>query len=77
LVSGAATLAARDSTTLTVDATRAGPVLLRVRWTPYWTTTGPACVAPAPGGWTEARFDGPGRLVLGTTLLGAAGHCDP
>jgi hypothetical protein len=76
LVSGPVALVATDPTSVALDATGAGTALLRVHWTPYWSAAGPACVAPAADGWTQLRVDGPGRVELGTALVGATGHCD-
>jgi len=51
---------------LTVASPRAGGagLLLRVRWTPYWTVaSGDACVEPA-GDWTRLRVRRPGTVRL-------------
>lgn len=50
-------------TSFTLAARREGPVLVRVRWTPYWRITrGSACVERAPGGWTLVRAARPGAI---------------
>ncbi|HEV2999872.1 MAG TPA: hypothetical protein VGW75_03945 [Solirubrobacteraceae bacterium] len=47
----------------TLHARRAGPVLVRVRWTPYWrVTAGSACVERGGGGWTLVRARRPGTI---------------
>lgn len=47
----------------TLSARRTGPVLVRVRWTPYWrVTAGSACVERATGGWTLVRARRPGTI---------------
>jgi hypothetical protein len=58
-----------------------GRSLVRVRYTRYWTvTSGVACVASAPGGWTAVSVSGPGvvhvaaRFSLGRAL-GLEGGC--
>ncbi|HLH45839.1 MAG TPA: hypothetical protein VKV25_01695, partial [Acidimicrobiales bacterium] len=58
-----------DGTVLRVE--RPGRLLLRVRYTGYWTRRGaPACVAPAAGGWTAVRAAKAGTLVLDARLAG-------
>ena len=50
-------------TSFTLQARRAGPVLVRVRWTTYWRVTrGSACVERAPGGWTVVRAQRRGAI---------------
>jgi hypothetical protein len=47
----------------TLQAKRRGPVLVRVRWTPYWRVTrGSACVERATGDWTLVRAERPGAI---------------
>lgn len=50
-------------TSFTLHAERRGPVLVRVRFTPYWrVTTGSACVERATGDWTLVRAKRPGTI---------------
>ena len=50
-------------TSFTLAARRAGPVLVRVRFTPYWrVTSGDACVERAPDDWTLVRARRPGTI---------------
>ena len=50
-------------TSFTLQAGRAGPVLVRVRFTPYWRVTrGSACVERAEGDWTLVRARRPGAI---------------
>jgi hypothetical protein len=50
-------------------ADRAGPVDLRVRFTPYWRiAAGRGCVGEGRGGWTRLRVDRPGRVLLDTSF---------
>jgi hypothetical protein len=49
-------LAQLDSDSFTLRVPRAGPFLVRVRFTPYWSIeAGRGCVQRASGGWTELR----------------------
>jgi hypothetical protein len=50
-------------TSFILDARRAGPVLVRVRWTPYWRVTrGSACVERTDDDWTLVRAERPGAI---------------
>jgi hypothetical protein len=51
-------------TSFTLDAERPGPVLVRVRWTPYWrVTNGSACVERAESGdWTLVDAERAGTI---------------
>ncbi|HEX8086197.1 MAG TPA: hypothetical protein VF529_18030 [Solirubrobacteraceae bacterium] len=50
-------------TSFTLQASRKGAVLVRVRWTPYWQVTrGDACVEKATDGWTLVRARRPGAI---------------
>ncbi|HEV2812956.1 MAG TPA: hypothetical protein VGW10_06865 [Solirubrobacteraceae bacterium] len=50
-------------TSFTLEARRRGPVLVRVRWTPYWRiTAGAGCVEQAADDWTLVRAHEPGRI---------------
>ena len=54
VATGAAFLDRLDGGSFTLTATQPGPALVRVRWSPYWhVDQGQACLAPAPGGWTQ------------------------
>lgn len=70
LVSGPATLTSLEPDHLTLAATTTGTVMVRVRYTKFWTVTGgDACVGPAPlpaptgGGTTESV------ISLGSTVV--------
>jgi hypothetical protein len=71
LVSGASLVASTPGG-VTVDAPAAGDVLVRVRWSALLSADDGACVAPAPGGWTDLRVPGPGRYAL---TSGLPRHC--
>lgn len=54
-----------DSSTVTLQARRAGTYRLRLRYTPYWRVEeGSACVAPREPWATELRVLAPGRITL-------------
>ncbi|HEY4097229.1 MAG TPA: hypothetical protein VGM33_17030 [Baekduia sp.] len=67
LASGAgARVTAMDSDTLDLDVPRAGRVVVRVRFTPYWRIVrGQGCVAPA-GDWTALTIRAPGHVRIAT-----------
>ena len=49
-----------------VDADVPGTVLVRVRWTPYWSIeSGSGCVEEAPDGYTMLDVETPGRFRVG------------
>jgi hypothetical protein len=63
LVSGAGRLLWSSNAAFAVRARRAGDVLVRVRYTPYWKlVNGTGCVAEAPGGLTRLRLSRPGYV---------------
>jgi hypothetical protein len=54
-------------TSFTLRAHRRGPVLVRVRWTPYWrVAAGNGCVERATGGWTLVRAREAGTIRVAT-----------
>ncbi|MDQ6606168.1 MAG: hypothetical protein M3Z06_06420 [Actinomycetota bacterium] len=70
IVQGPATLTALGPNSLTLRARRAGRLLLRVRFTPYWKLgEGSGCVAP-DGDFTRLtlRRPGPAKLVVDFSL---------
>lgn len=75
LVTGPARLVEATPDKIVVDATAPGPVLVRVRWTPYLSVDGPACVRPAGAEWTSLDVREPGRLALHPVLLGERAQC--
>ena len=64
IVTGAATLTGLTAGAITLDATRAGVAEIRVRSSPYWALDGSAGCVTQRGGFIEARFAGPGRVML-------------
>jgi hypothetical protein len=76
LVTGPARLVSLRTDEVILDASGAGTTTLRVRYTPTWTIlSGPACVGPQKGPWTEVISRGSGRIVIGTSLLHHDGAC--
>jgi hypothetical protein len=69
---GKLTALGHDSFALSVSAP--GPLLVRVRYTPYWTiTSGAGCVSRGAGGWTRVDASRRGRvLVRASFSLGRA-----
>jgi hypothetical protein len=71
LVSGPAVLTSLGPGHLELDATAAGEITVRVRWSRFWSvTSGAACVSSS-GPWTAVRALRPGTIDLSATLLGS------
>jgi hypothetical protein len=65
LVTGPASLLTLGQDSFALRGRSAGGVVVRVRFTRYWTVTrGHGCVREAPGGWTSVRLDGPGEVIV-------------
>ena len=80
LVTGPADLLALGSRSFSLQVRQPGRVLVRERFTPYWRVQGAAaCVAPAPGGWTEviARETGVVKVVAALSAEGLVGATAP
>jgi len=81
LVSGPGRVTALGHDSLSLQADAPGSLLVRVRWTPYWTvTSGAGCVQRGAGGWTrvDAARRGPLQLRASFSLgraFGAGGSC--
>ena len=60
---------------IAIDATAPGSVLVRVRWTPYWSVEGPACARPSADEWTVLDVRQPGRVLLHPVFLGERAQC--
>ena len=57
-----------DRFSVAVD--RAGPIEVKMRYTPYWTVVGDsACVSPRPDGWTELQVLRPGLIEVSAQFL--------
>jgi hypothetical protein len=70
LVEGPGRLVSLGADRFVLAADEAGPVEVRVRYTPYWrVVSGAACVGPAPDGWTEIQALQPGRVDVTAQLL--------
>jgi hypothetical protein len=79
LASGWATVIALRPKTVVIHFSRPGVSVVKLRWTPYWSLSGPhpqACIVRAPGGWTEVRTAYPGQVQLRVSVFGADhGNC--
>ena len=81
LATGPGRLTELGHDTFALDALAAGPFLVRVHFSRYWTVlAGDACVGRGPEGFTEVRARAPGRIVLGARFslpraLGSAAEC--
>jgi hypothetical protein len=81
LVSGPGRVTELGHDTLSLRADAPGSLLVRVRWTPYWTvTSGAGCVQRGAGGWTrvDAARRGPLQLRASFSLgraFGAGRSC--
>ncbi len=76
LTTGPAHMVSLHPDEIVVDATGAGTTTLRVRYTPAFTVvSGPACIGPAKGPWTEVISRGSGRIVIDTTLIRHDNDC--
>ncbi|MEI6792155.1 MAG: hypothetical protein WCK97_02850 [Actinomycetes bacterium] len=65
LVAGPGDLVHLGRDNFTLQAHRAEPMLVRVRWTSFFTVLhGSACLARAKGGWTEVRPIRPGPITI-------------
>ena len=52
-----------------IDAIGPGSILVRVRWTPYWSISeGIGCVEESPGGFTRVTVPEAGRLRIGVSF---------
>jgi hypothetical protein len=68
-VTGPARVVAIDPDAVRLSVRAPGRLVLRRRWTRYWASAGvPACLFPAPGGWTGIRTFAAGRLELHARL---------
>lgn len=77
LVTGPATVTALQPNRVTLNATSAGTVMLRVRYTSLWTVeSGAACVRTADDGWTRVVVRRAGPVELTASLLHRASDCD-
>jgi hypothetical protein len=65
-VSGPARVTAAGADGFDIGATRPGSLLVRQRWTPYWTVVGGAgCVSEdEPSGWTRVEVKRPGVVRI-------------
>lgn len=65
LLTGPGELVGLGRDNFTIQAHRAAPMIVRVRWTSFFTVTeGSACLARAKGGWTEVTPVRPGPISI-------------
>jgi hypothetical protein len=70
MVTGAATLTSLEPDHLTLQVRQPGPITVRVHYTAFWTvSTGTACLAAAPGGWTAVHALTTGPVELSAAVL--------
>jgi hypothetical protein len=60
-VTGGSLAASSTDALRVVSGDPATPMVVKVRWSRWLTVDGGACLAPAPGGWTEVRDRAAGR----------------
>jgi hypothetical protein len=78
LVNGPAQLTAIGPNSFDLRVTQAGSLLVRVRYTRFWTATaGQACITPSPDGWTQLAVTRPGRVQITSRLIGGGNGCRP
>src|SRR2546421_10725210 len=66
LLTGPGGLVSQTPDTFTIDATRRGRFVMRLRYSPYWALqSGHGCVASAKGGWTKVTLRRAGRATVG------------
>ncbi len=76
MTSGPGRLTALAPDQIVLDATAAGATTVRVRYTPAWSiASGPGCVQPGAGPWTEIVASRPGRIVVETSLIHHDNDC--
>jgi hypothetical protein len=69
IATGAGSITAVGGDGFTLTSKRAGPTLVRLRWSPYWQIdSGTACLSPAPDGWTNVTIATPGSIQVTARL---------
>jgi hypothetical protein len=71
IVSSPAQLVSVTPGRMVVQAASAGPVLIRVRFSPDWTIHGAGCLSRTPGSWIEVRVPSAERFTLSLSLFGS------
>lgn len=72
IVSGPATLVRLDGGQIDLNASAAGKISVRVRYSPRWSlTSGAGCVREADGGWTAVEANAAGPISLRLRLTGS------
>jgi hypothetical protein len=66
MAAGAGAMTAQSTDSFTLNARRAGTIVVRERYTPYWAiVSGRGCVKREPGGQTGVTVRGPGTVRVG------------
>jgi hypothetical protein len=69
IVSGAGRIVSEQGSTVVLDASRRGSLLVRIHYSPNWgVISGHAAVREGPGGWLKVSARRPGRIVLAISL---------
>ena len=75
LATAPATVVSLSPRSVDVRYSQPGLSTLRLRWSPFWSLTGPgareACLRPAAGGWTELGSSVAGQLRLSMSVIDA------
>lgn len=78
LVTGAAQVISIGTSSFELDVHQAGLVVVRLRYSRYWTPeSGRACISSTLDGWTSLEVAQPGRLLVGSKLIGGGDGCVP
>ena len=65
IVSGGGRIVSDEGSTVVLDASRRGSLLMRIHYSPNWVVrSGHAAVREGPGGWLTVSARRPGRIVL-------------
>jgi hypothetical protein len=71
IVSSPARLISDADGRMVVQAGSAGPVVIRVRFSPDWIIHGAGCLSRTPDSWIEVRVPGAERFTLTLSLFGS------
>lgn len=69
IVSGPARLVSAKGTTVVIDASRAGPVTVRIRWSPDWHVSGGSGCVSRDRSWLSVDVAHPGTVTLDISPL--------
>jgi hypothetical protein len=82
IVTGSATMAALDSSSLSLSFAHAGSAVVRIHGSALWRVTdGDGCVSTTPEGWLRVQADRPGVVTIdakiNSQLVIGADRCEP